>query len=70
MLGYRPLMDDDEEPCGETFTIGGVDIIAWPGKVVQAYPDVELMCSLPRDHTPRNKHSDGVHDWIELEERE
>lgn len=54
----------EEEPCGETFTLDGVDIIAYPGEVVRSIPDVELVCSLPWGHTPRDRHSNGVTDWI------
>jgi hypothetical protein len=54
----------DEEPCGETFQIDAVDIIAWGSDTpVATYEGVTLTCSLPAGHQPNDRHSDGVNDW-------
>lgn len=61
-------MDDDQEPCGAVFEIDAVDIVSGDGQVRRKTPTVELVCSRPWGHTPRNRHSDGVNDWIGDEE--
>jgi len=52
------------EPCGHVFEIDAFDIMAWGNEdAIRKIPAVELVCSLPWGHTPRNLHSDGVTDW-------
>lgn len=64
------MNDDDfweiiDEPCGATFEIDSVDIVEFGNaEPVMTHPAVELICSLPWGHTPRDQHSDGVTDWI------
>lgn len=56
---------ENEEPCGDKFEIDAFDIIQFGSdKPVASHEGTTLTCSRPLNHTPRNRHSDGVTDWI------
>lgn len=57
----------DEEACGHVLVIDSEDIMQFgiEDPVMHTEP-VELVCSRPPEHTPRNRHSDGVTDWEEV----
>lgn len=57
----------DDELCGDKFEIDSVNIMAW-GKEepVLRREGFTLACTLRRDHTPNNVHSDGVTTWRDV----
>jgi len=55
----------EDEPCGATFEIDSVDLMQWGNdNPIRKIEGVTLVCSRPLNHTPRNRHSDGVTDWM------
>lgn len=53
------------EKCGAIFEIDAIHLMMFgEEEPIRKIPTVELVCTLDLGHTPANKHSDGVNDWL------
>lgn len=59
----------DTEECGVEYR-DTIELKAWGEEDPVRTIEIDTHCSLPRNHTPRDRHSDGEIDWKGDEDEE